>query len=443
MILLAISIKTILFAVLVFSIVILALSFMLIFARKQLVPQGDVKIIVNGDEENPMLVQPGSSLLSALSDKSVFLPSACGGGGTCAMCECHVDEGGGDVLPTELNHLTRREVAEHKRLACQVKVRQDMRIRVPEEVFGIKKWDCEVVSNYNVATFIKEFVVRLPEGETLDFESGGYIQIDVPEIVVDFKNFDIAPHPDDPAGADKFREDWDKFKMWDLTMKNDEEQFRAYSMANHPAEGNIVMLNIRIATPPWDRKNNGWMPVNPGVCSSYVFGSEPGDKVTISGPYGEFFIKPTKKEMVYIGGGAGMAPLRSHIFHLFHTLKTDRKVSYWYGGRSRRELFYTEHFRNIEKDFPNFKYHIALSDKRMAEEVDDWKIKSDINDESGEGYLGFIHQVLLDNYLSSHPEPEEVEYYLCGPPLMLQAALKMLDELGVPEENIAFDDFGS
>lgn len=443
MILLAISITTILYAALVFSLVILAVSFMLIFANKQLVPQGDVKIIVNGDEENPMLVKPGASLLTALSDKSVFLPSACGGGGTCAMCECHVDEGGGDVLPTELNHLTRREVAEKKRLACQVKVRQDMRIRVPEEVFGIKKWECEVVSNYNVATFIKEFVVRLPEGEELDFESGGYIQIDVPQIEVDFKNFDIAPSPEDPKGPDKFRSDWDKFKMWDLKMKNDEEQFRAYSMANHPAEGNIVMLNIRIATPPWDRKNNYWMPVNPGVCSSYVFNSKPGDKVTISGPYGEFFIKPTKKEMVYIGGGAGMAPLRSHIFHLFHTLKTDRKVTYWYGGRSRKELFYTEHFRKIEKDFPNFKYYIALSDKRMAEEVDNWTLKDDIGDENGEGFLGFIHQVLYDNYLKNHPEPEEVEYYLCGPPLMLAAALKMLDELGVPEENIAFDDFGS
>lgn len=432
---------TILFAVLVFVPVILALSFMLIFARKQLVPQGDVKIIVNGDEENPMLVKPGASLLSALSDKNVFLPSACGGGGTCAMCECHVDEGGGDVLPTELNHLTRREVAEHKRLACQVKVRQDMRIRVPEEVFGIKKWDCEVVSNYNVATFIKEFVVRLPDGEILEFESGGYVQIDVPEIEVAFKDFDIAPLPNDPAGKDKYQSEWDKFGMWGLTMKNDEEQFRAYSMANHPAEGNIVMLNIRIATPPWDRKNNNWMPVNPGVCSSYVFSRKPGDKVTISGPYGEFFIKPTKKEMVYIGGGAGMAPLRSHVFHLFHTLKTkDRKVSYWYGGRSRRELFYTDHFRKIEKDFSNFSYHIALSD---ALEEDKWTVKKDINDKDGEGYVGFIHQVLYDNYLKTHAEPEEIEYYLCGPPLMLQAALKMLDELGVPEENIAFDDFGS
>lgn len=436
---------TIVFAVVVFSLVILALSFMLIFARKRLVPQGDVKIVVNGDEENPLLVQPGASLLSALSDRSVFLPSACGGGGTCAMCECHVDEGGGDVLPTEMNHLTRREAAENKRLACQVKVREDMRIRIPEEIFGIKKWECEVVSNYNVASFIKEFVVRLPEGEDMGFESGGYIQIDVPKVEVDFKDFDITAHPRMTDKApDEYQSEWDNFKMWDLKMKNDEEQFRAYSMANHPAEGNIIMLNIRIATPPWDRKNNTWMPVNPGVCSSYVFSRKPGDKVTISGPYGEFFIKPTKKEMVYIGGGAGMAPLRSHIFHLFHTLKTrDRKVTYWYGGRSKRELFYTQDFRDIEQEFDNFNYYLALSDTKVAEEVDNWKVKKSLDDKEGDGYLGFIHQVLYDNYLKDHPEPEEVEYYLCGPPLMLQAAMKMLDELGVPDENIAFDDFGS
>ncbi len=414
----------------VFTAIILGLSVMLLMARKRLLPQGEVKLIINGDEANPLMISPGASLLSALSEKNIFLPSACGGGGTCAMCECHVDEGGGDVLPTELNHLTRREVAEHKRLACQVKVRQDMRIRVPEEVFGIKKWECEVVSNYNVATFIKEFVVRLPEGEHLEFESGGYIQIDVPKITVDFKNFDITPHPEQHGNdADKFRPDWDKFKMWDLRMVNDEEVFRAYSMANHPAEGNIIMLNIRIATPPWDRKANSWMQVNPGVCSSYVFDRKPGDKVVISGPYGEFFIKPTNKEMVYIGGGAGMAPLRSHIFHLFHTMKTDRTVSYWYGGRSMRELFYTDHFETIEKEFPNFKYHIALSEPLPE---DNWT-----------GPVGFIHQVVYENYLKNHPEPEEIEYYLCGPPLMLQAVQKMLDELGVPEENIAFDDFGS
>ena len=443
MILLAISVQTIAYAVIVFSLVILALSFLFIFARKQLVPQGDVKIVINGDADNPLVVQPGSSLLSALSDRNIFLPSACGGGGTCAMCECHVEKGGGDVLPTEMNHLTRKEVAEHKRLACQVKVREDMEIKIPEEIFGIKKWECEVVSNYNVATFIKEFVVKLPEGETLNFESGGYIQIDVPKLNVDFSVMDITSHPRMGKEPDAFKEEWDKFNLWQLKMKNDEEQFRAYSMANHPAEGNIVMLNIRIATPPWDRKSNNWMAVNPGVCSSYVFSRKPGDKVTISGPYGEFFIKPTKKEMIYIGGGAGMAPLRSHIFHLFHTLKTkDRKVSYWYGGRSKAELFYTEDFRNIEKEFENFSYNIALSDERMAKEVDNWKVKTDLNDKDGDGFIGFIHQVLFENYLKNHPEPEEVEYYLCGPPLMNQAVMQMLDDLGVPDENIAFDDFG-
>lgn len=430
----------ILMSVAVFSAVILLLSLLLIAARKRLVPQGDVKIIVNGDEENPILVAPGSSLLSSLSDKNIFLPSACGGGGTCAMCECHIDEGGGDVLPTELNHLTRKEVAEHKRLACQVKVRQDMRIRIPEEIFGIKKWECTVVSNYNVASFIKEFVVRLPEGETMDFQSGGYIQIDVPKITVDFKDMDITAHPehhgDDPQ---KFRSEWDKFKLWDLKMVNDEEQFRAYSMANHPAEGNIIMLNIRIATPPWDRATNNWMKVNPGVCSSYVFGCKPGDKVTISGPYGEFFIKPTKKEMVYIGGGAGMAPLRSHLFHLFHTLKTtDRKVSFWYGGRTRRELFYIEQFREIERQFPNFKFYVAL-DNPLPE--DNWKVK-DTMDADGDGFVGFIMPVLYEKYLKNHPEPEEVEYYFCGPPMMNQSVIKTLDELGVPEDNISFDDFG-
>ncbi len=431
---------TILFAVLIFTAVVLALISMLLVARKRLVPQGEVKIIVNGDTENPLLVQPGSTLLTVLSDKSVFLPSACGGGGTCAMCECHITAGGGDVLPTELNHLTRREVAEHKRLACQVKVREDMEIQIPEEIFGIKKWECTVQSNYNVASFIKEFVVELPEGETMDFESGGYIQIDVPKVTVEYKDFDITAHPehhgDDP---NKFQSEWDNFKLWDLKMVNDEEQFRAYSMANHPAEGNIIMLNIRIATPPFDRKKNGWMDVNPGVCSSYVFDQKPGDKVTISGPYGEFFIKPTQKEMVYIGGGAGMAPLRSHLFHLFHTLKTkDRKVSFWYGGRTKRELFYIEQFREIEREFPNFKFYVAL-DNPLPE--DNWQVKENI-DASGDGFKGYIMPVVMEQYLKNHPEPEEIEYYFCGPPMMNQSVINALDELGVPEENIAFDDFG-
>jgi Na+-transporting NADH:ubiquinone oxidoreductase subunit F len=430
---------SVIYSLIVFCSIITLMSIMLLQARKKLVPQGDVKIIVNGDEDNPILTKPGSNLLTTLGDKNIFLPSACGGGGTCAMCECHVHEGGGDVLPTEMNHLTRKEAAEGKRLACQVKVRGDMKIEIPEEIFGIKKWECEVVSNYNVASFIKEFVVKLPEGEELDFESGGYIQIDVPTVTVDFKKMDITAHPsyhDDPA---KFQSEWDKFKLWDLKMVNEEPQFRAYSMANHPAEGNIVKLNIRIATPPWDRATNNWMAVNPGVCSSYVFGLKPGDKCTISGPYGEFFIKPTKKEMVYIGGGAGMAPLRSHLFHLFHTLKTtDRKVSFWYGGRTKRELFYIDEFREIEKNFPNFKFHVAL-DNPLPE--DNWQVKETISDQ-GDGFQGFIMPVLMEKYLRNHPEPEEVEYYFCGPPMMNASVIKALDELGVPQENISFDDFG-
>ena len=432
------NVGLILAAIVVFGLVILALSFMLILARKRLVPQGDVKIIVNGDDSNPILTQPGANLLSALSDRNIFLPSACGGGGTCAMCECHVDEGGGDVLPTEMNHLTRKEVAENMRLACQVKVRQDMKIRVPEEIFGIKKWECEVVSNYNVASFIKEFVVKLPPGETLDFQSGGYIQIDVPKITVPFKDIDIDAHPEYHDDKMKFQSEWDKYNLWDLKMVNDEEEFRAYSMANHPAEGDIIKLNIRIATPPWDRSKGGWMSVNPGVCSSYVFGLKPGDKCTISGPYGEFFIKPTEKEMVYIGGGAGMAPLRSHLFHLFHTLKTGRKVSFWYGGRTRRELFYIEEFREIEKQFPNFKFYVALDNPL---EEDNWQVK-DSCEGDGDGFKGYIMNVCYEEYLKNHPEPEEIEYYFCGPPAMNASVIKTLDELGVPEENISFDDFG-
>ncbi len=430
----------ILFAVIVFSAVILALSAGLLAARKRLVPQGEVSIIINGDTENPRLVKPGATLLGALSGENIFLPSACGGGGTCAMCECHVHAGGGEVLPTEMNHLSRKEAAEGMRLACQVKVREDMEVQIPEEIFGIKKWECEVVSNYNVATFIKEFVVKLPDGELLDFESGGYIQIDVPEIECDFKTIDITSHPDMGKPADEFQPEWDKFQLWDLTMKNDEEIFRAYSMANHPAEGNIIMLNIRIATPPWDRAANAWKPVNPGICSSFVFTRKPGDKVTISGPYGEFFIKPTKKEMVYIGGGAGMAPLRSHLFHLFHTAKTtDRKVSYWYGGRTKRELFYIDDFRKIEDEFDNFKFYVSL-DNPLPE--DNWTVKDDIDDPKGDGFQGYIMPVLFEKYLKDHPEPEEIEYYFCGPPAMAQSIFDALDRLGVPEENIAFDDFG-
>lgn len=408
-------------SILAFLFMIMLLTAVLLYAKAKLIPAGNVSIVVNGQDEEPLLVAPGSTLLTVLSEKQLFLPSACGGGGTCAMCKCQVLEGGGDVLPTEMNHLTRKQAQEHWRLACQVKVRGDMKIVVPDEVFGIKKWECEVVSNRNVATYIKEFIVKLPEGEFLHFEPGGYIQIDVPVCEVDYKTIEIEP---------QFKPEWDKFGMWSLKMKNPEPIFRAYSMGNHPAEGNIILLNIRIASPPWDRAKNKFMDVNPGICSSFVFSRKPGDKVTISGPYGEFFIKPTNKEMVYIGGGAGMAPLRSHLFHLFHTEKNrSRKVSYWYGGRSAKELFYTEEFRQIEAEFPNFTYNIALSEPLPE---DNWT-----------GLKGFIHMVLFNEYLSKHPEPEEVEYYLCGPPAMLAASLKLLDEMGVPEENIAFDDFGS
>ncbi len=426
-------------SIVAFSAVILLLVLILLYAQSKLVQSGDVKIIVNGDEANPIVTSAGSTLLNTLSAQKVFLPSACGGGGTCAMCKCTINEGGGDVLPTEVGHLSRAEQKEGVRLSCQVKVKNDMRIHIPEEIFGIKKWECEVVSNYNVASFIKEFVVRLPEGETLDFEAGGYIQVDVPPVVCDFKDMNIEPSPDDPAGAEKFQGDWDKFGLWDLQMKNDEEIFRAYSMANHPAEGNIVMLNIRIATPPWDRANNKWMDVNPGICSSYVFTRKPGDKVTISGPYGEFFIKPTDSEMLYIGGGAGMAPMRSHLFHLFHTLKTGRKVSYWYGGRSKTELFYVDHFEKIAEQFPNFKFHLVLSEPLPE---DNWVEKKDINDPEGDGFLGFVHQAVIDQYLSKHDAPEEIEFYFCGPPMMNAAVLKMCDDWGVPDENVAFDDFG-
>jgi len=343
--------------------------------------------------------------------------------------------------------LSRKEVAENMRIACQVKVREDMEIRIPEEIFGIKKWECEVVSNYNVATFIKEFIVKLPEGENLDFEAGGYIQVDVPEIEVPFKSMDITAHPKYHDTPDKFQKDWDNFKMWDLNMKNDEEVFRAYSMSNHPAEGDIVSLTIRIATPPlkWGvdsagkRKWEGYLPVNPGICSSYVFGCKPGDKVTISGPYGEFFIKPTKAEMLYVGGGAGMAPMRSHLYHLFHTLKTGRKVTFFYGGRTRQELFYVEEFREIEKAFPNFKFAVAL-DGPLPE--DNWVLKKDLDDPEGDGFKGYVHNVVIDEFLSKHPEPEELELYFCGPPMMNQSVIKMADDWGIPEENVAFDDFG-
>lgn len=404
-------------SIIVFLTIIMLLVSVLLYARKKLMPSGKVNLTINDEKE--YTVDPGSTILTTLSNQKIFLPSACGGGGTCAMCKCQVFEGGGSILPTEVDYFTRKEAQNNWRLGCQVKIKEDMKIGIPKEIFGIKKWECEVISNKNVATFIKEFVVKLPEGETLDFRSGGYIQIDVPKCEVDFKNIEVD---------EEYRDDWDNFNMWDLKMKNPEPIFRAYSMANHPAEGNIVMLNIRIATPPWDRTKNKFMDVNPGICSSYIFDRKPGDKVTVSGPYGEFFIKPTEREMMFIGGGAGMAPMRSHIFDLFNTKKTNRKATFWYGGRSLRELFYVDQFREIEKNFPNFKFNIGLSEPLPE---DNW-----------DGYTGFIHQIIMDNYLKNHPEPEEIEFYLCGPPMMNEAVLKMLDDYGVPEEMIAFDDFG-
>lgn len=427
---------TVLLTIVVFFMVIMILVSVLLYAKSKLAPSGPVTITVNGEKQ--ITVDSGDTLLTTLGNNKLFLPSACGGGGTCAMCKCQVMSGGGEILPTEAPYFTRKEIQENWRLGCQVKVKQDMDIRIPEEIFGIKKWECEVVSNYNVASFIKEFVVRLPEGEHLEFEAGGYIQIDVPPCEVDFKNIDITTHPDLQRDPDDFKPEWDKFGLWKLKMVNDEPIFRAYSMANHPAEGNIIMLNIRIATPPWDRAKNDWMAVNPGICSSFVFGCKPGDKVTISGPYGEFFIKETDSEMLYIGGGAGMAPMRSHLFHLFHTLRTNRKVTYWYGGRSKRELFYLDHFRKIEEEFPNFRFFVALSEP--AEE-DNWKVKEDI-DAPGDGFVGFVHQVVIDQYLKKHDAPEDIEFYFCGPPLMNQAVLKMVDDWGVPPENVSFDDFG-
>jgi Na+-transporting NADH:ubiquinone oxidoreductase subunit F len=411
-------IDSVLGGVSMFTGVVLALVAVILAARSKLVATGDVTIEVNGERD--VVTPAGGKLLNVLADNGLFVSSACGGGGTCAQCRVKVQEGGGEILDTEKEHINRREEKEGERLSCQVTVKQDMKIEVPPEVFGVKRMECEVVSNDNVATFIKELVLKLPEGEPLDFESGGFIQIEVPPFECSFREFEVD---------ERFHEDWDRFNVWNLRTVNQDPVFRAYSMANHPAEGNMMMLNIRIATPPVDRATGTWQKVNPGLVSSYTFKLKPGDKVTISGPYGEFYIQDTDREMVYIGGGAGMAPLRSHIFHLFHTLQTKRKVSYWYGARSSKELFYEEHFLDIERNFPNFTWHVAMSEPLPE---DNWT-----------GHTGFIHQVVLEEYLSKHPAPEDVEYYLCGPPMMLQAVLRMLDDLGVEEEMIRFDDFGS
>ena len=413
-------ITSIIVSIVAFLILVLSLVAILLFAKSKLMPSGIVTLDINNGTK-VLEVNPGSTLLNTLSENGVFLPSACGGGGSCGMCRCHVLEGGGDILPTEVNFFTRKQQQQKMRLACQVKVKEDMKIEVEEAVLGVQKWECEVVSNENVATFIKEFVVKLPEGELLNFRSGGYIQIDIPKYEgLKFSDFDIQS---------EYHEDWDNMKMWDLVTKNPEPTYRAYSMANHPAEGNIVMLNIRIATPPWDRNAGSFANINPGICSSYIFSLKPGDKLTISGPYGEFFVKDTPNEKMFIGGGAGMAPMRSHIFHLFHTEKSDKPVTFWYGARSSREIFYQDQFDAIKADFPNFDYTIALSDPKPE---DNWT-----------GSTGFIHQVIFDNYLKEHESPEDIEYYLCGPPMMTEAIVKMLDSIGVPSENIMYDNFGS
>ena len=435
MILAAGTTGTILATVTAFLLITLALVGLLLYVKQKLSPSGPVTLTINGEKK--LEVGSGGTLLSTLGNQKIFLPSACGGGGTCIQCECHVLSGGGEALPTETPHFTRKELKEGARLACQVKVKQDMEITIPEEVFGIKKWEATVVRNYNVASFIKEFVVEIPED--MGYKAGGCIQIEIPECEIKYSDIDITAHPDEHETPDKFKLEWDKFNLWSLVMKNNEIVERAYSMASYPAEGREIMLNVRIATPPWDRNKNDWMSVNPGIASSYIFAQKPGDKVIISGPYGEFFINESDAEMLYVGGGAGMAPMRSHLYHLFKTLQTNRKVTYWYGGRSKRELFYLKHFTQLEESFPNFKFYVVLSEPLPE---DNWKEKKDISDEKGDGFLGFVHQAVIDQYLSKHEAPEDIELYFCGPPLMNKAVQKMGEDFGIPDENIRFDDFG-
>lgn len=411
------NLTTIITAAIIFLVIIWLLVAILLYARKKMVPEGKVKITINGEKE--VEHERGCSLLQALSDEKVFVPSACGGGGSCGTCRGKVLSGGGDILPTELAHISRKQAAEHYRLFCQVKVREDMEIEIPKEFFGIKKWKCTVLSNNNVATFIKQLVLKLPDGEKMNFKSGGYIQIDIPACTVDYKNIDVD---------EQYRADWQRMGLFDLKMKNGSDTVRAYSMANYPAEDDIVMLNVRIAIPPFNRKKGCMEKVNPGVASSFIYNLKPGDEVMVSGPYGEFFVEDTNREMMFIGGGAGMAPMRSHIFDQFKTKHTTRKTTFWYGGRSLKELFYMDEFQKIADENDNFEFHIALSD---ALPEDHWT-----------GPTGFIHNVIFENYLKNHPNPEDIEYYICGPPMMLQAVLKMLDSLGVTPEMIHYDDFG-
>lgn len=400
----------------VFTGVILILVVTLNFAESKLLPSEDILIRINDNDDKSITVKPGSTLLSALANESVFLPSACGGGGTCAMCKCQIFEGGGEILPTEKGHINRSEAKENWRLACQVKIKENMSVQVPSEIFDIQKWECTVRSNKNVATFIKELVLELPKGENLNFTAGGYIQIDIPEYSsLKFKDFNIEK---------EYHPDWDKFKIWDVVANNDEDRFRAYSMANHPAEGNIVMLNVRIATPPPAL----WGQVPPGIASSYIFNLKEGDKVTISGPFGDFFVKDTDREMVYLGGGAGMAPMRSHLFDLLETQKSKRKITFFYGARSAKEMFYHDDFLRLQKEHPNFKYIVGLSEP-MPE--DNW-----------DGPTGFIHNIANDLYLKDHEDPSDIEYYMCGPPMMIDACDKLLYDLGVDRDMIAYDSFG-
>ncbi len=399
-----------------FTAIVLTLVVVILFARSRLVATGDVNILINDDPENSVIVSAGSKLLNTLATKNIFLPSACGGGGTCAQCGCIVNDGGGEILPTESIHISKREAAAGKRLSCQVAVKNDMKIEIPAEIFSIKKWECEVVSNPNVATFIKELTLKLPEGENVDFRAGGYIQIECPPHILKYQDFDIEK---------EYHEDWDKFKIWRYESVVKETTVRAYSMASYPEERGLIKLNVRVATPPPGAPPS----IPPGIMSSFIFNLKPGDKVTISGPFGEFFAKETDAEMIFVGGGAGMAPMRSHIFDQLKRLSSTRKITYWYGARSLREMFYLEDFNKLQEENENFKWHIALSEP-MPE--DNW-----------DGLTGFIHQVLFDEYLKNHPAPEDCEYYMCGPPLMTSAVINLLENLGVEPENILLDDFGA
>ncbi|MFA7691395.1 MAG: NADH:ubiquinone reductase (Na(+)-transporting) subunit F [Candidatus Hydrogenedentes bacterium] len=405
---------TVVMGVVMFCAVVLSLVGVLLVAKWKLVPSGEVKILINDDEAKALITPMGNTLLSTLAANKIFVPSACGGKGTCGVCTVKVFEGGGAFLPTEEAHINKREARDHVRLSCQIKVKNDLKIEIPPEVFDVRKWQCTVRSNHNVATFIKELVLELPEGESVPFRAGGYIQIDCPPHTVNYRDFIIE---------DKYRDAWDRFDLWQYNSVVDEEVTRAYSMANYPEEEGVILLNVRITPPP--PGTNG---IPPGIMSSYIFNLKPGDKVTISGPYGEFFAQETEREMCFIGGGAGMAPMRSHIFDQFKRLRTNRKVTFWYGARSLREMFYTDDFNSISSEFPNFTWYTALSEPQAE---DNWS-----------GLTGFIHQVLYDEYLSKHPEPEGVEYYLCGPPMMLSACRQMLSDLGVEEDMIRFDDFG-